>query len=44
VVIGSDNYAFMDIDRPTALVEQSKFSARDRDRIFTTNAVRLFRL
>ena len=44
VVIGTDNYAFMDIDEPTALVESLKLKAADRSRILTDNAVRLFRL
>ena len=35
---------FMDIDRPTSLVEQINLRKRDRDRILTANAVRLFRL
>lgn len=44
VVIGTDNYAFMDIDRPTALVNELNLASADRERIFTTNAVKLFRL
>jgi aminocarboxymuconate-semialdehyde decarboxylase len=44
VMIGTDNYAFMDIDQPTALVESLKLKAPDRLRILTDNAVRLFRL
>jgi aminocarboxymuconate-semialdehyde decarboxylase len=44
VVIGSDNYAAMDLDKPTALIEELKLSAADRDRIYTSNAVKLFRL
>jgi aminocarboxymuconate-semialdehyde decarboxylase len=44
VVIGTDNYAAMDLDKPTALVEELKLPAADRERIFTSNAVKLFRL
>jgi aminocarboxymuconate-semialdehyde decarboxylase len=44
VVIGTDNYAFMDVARPMALVEELNLSAGDRERILTTNAVKLFRL
>jgi aminocarboxymuconate-semialdehyde decarboxylase len=44
VMIGTDNYAFMDIDEPMALVEALKLKATDRSRILTDNAVRLFRL
>ena len=44
IMIGTDNYAFMDIDEPTALVESLKLKAADRSRILTDNAVRLFRL
>ncbi len=44
VVIGSDNYAAMDLDKPTALVEELKLPTADRDRIFTANAIKLFHL
>lgn len=44
VMIGTDNYAFMDIDEPMALVELLKLKAADRGRILTDTAVRLFRL
>jgi len=44
VVIGTDNYAVMDVEYPNALVEQLKLSAADRDRILRGNAKRLFRL
>jgi aminocarboxymuconate-semialdehyde decarboxylase len=44
VVIGSDNYAAMDLDKPTELVEELKLPAADRERIYTSNAVKLFRL
>jgi aminocarboxymuconate-semialdehyde decarboxylase len=44
VVIGTDNYALMDVDRPTALVEELNLPAEDRERIFTTNAVQLLHL
>lgn len=41
-MIGTDNYAFIDIDEPTALVEALKLKAADHSRILTANAVRLF--
>lgn len=44
VVIGTDNYAAMDVGEPNALVEQIGLSAEDRDHIFRGNAARLFRL
>jgi aminocarboxymuconate-semialdehyde decarboxylase len=44
VVIGTDNYAAMDVSEPNALVEQLKLSAEDRDRIFWGNGARLFHL
>ncbi len=44
VVIGTDNYAAMDVAEPNALVEQLGLSAEDRDHIFRGNAARLFRL
>jgi predicted TIM-barrel fold metal-dependent hydrolase len=44
VVIGTDNYAAMDVGEPNALVEQLNLPAEVRDRIFRGNAARLFRL
>ena len=44
VVIGTDNYAVMDVEFPNALVEGLKLPAADRDRILSGNARRLFRL
>jgi aminocarboxymuconate-semialdehyde decarboxylase len=44
VVIGTDNYAAMDVGEPNALVERIGLSAEDRDHIFRGNAARLFRL
>jgi len=44
VVIGTDNYAAMDVGEPNQLVEQMKLSAEDREHIFRGNAARLFRL
>jgi aminocarboxymuconate-semialdehyde decarboxylase len=44
VVIGTDNFAAMDVGEPNALVEQLKLSTEDRDLIFRGNAARLFRL
>jgi aminocarboxymuconate-semialdehyde decarboxylase len=44
VVIGTDNYAAMDVKEPNALVEQLNLPAMDRDLILRGNAARLFRL
>src|SRR6266436_2447231 len=44
VVIGTDNYAAMDVGEPNELVERLNLSADDRNRIFSGNAARLFRL
>jgi predicted TIM-barrel fold metal-dependent hydrolase len=44
VVIGTDNYAAMDVGEPNQLVEQMKLSPEDREHIFRGNAARLFRL
>jgi aminocarboxymuconate-semialdehyde decarboxylase len=44
VVIGTDNYAAMDVGEPNELVERLNLSAEDRNRIFSGNAARLFRL
>jgi aminocarboxymuconate-semialdehyde decarboxylase len=44
IVIGTDNYATMDVQYPNALVESLNLPAADRDRIFRGNAVRLLKL
>lgn len=44
VVIGTDNFAIMDVEYPNALVEQLNLPAEDRHRILRGNAARLFRL
>lgn len=44
VVIGTDNYAKMDVEQPNALVEQLQLPAADRERILRGNAARLLRL
>ena len=44
IVIGTDNYATMDVEQPNALVEQLNLPAADRNRIFSGNAKRLFKI
>jgi aminocarboxymuconate-semialdehyde decarboxylase len=44
VVIGTDGYAPMDVEEPSALVEGLNLPVEDRDRILRGNAARLFRL
>jgi aminocarboxymuconate-semialdehyde decarboxylase len=44
VVIGTDDYAPMDVEEPNALIEQLNLPAQDRDRILWGNAAKLFRL
>jgi len=44
VVIGTDNFAIMDVEWPNAMVEQMNLPAADRDRILRGNAARLLRL
>lgn len=44
VVVGTDNFAIMDVDKPSALVEEMNLSASDRALILEGNAKRLFRL
>ena len=44
VVIGTDNYAKMDVEQPNALVEQLQLPAADRERILRGNAAKLLRL
>jgi aminocarboxymuconate-semialdehyde decarboxylase len=43
VVIGSDNYAKMDVDQPNALVEQIGLPPEDLRRVMRGNAAKLFR-
>ena len=44
VVIGTDNYAKMDVEYPNALVEELELPAEDLDRILRGNAAKLLRL
>jgi aminocarboxymuconate-semialdehyde decarboxylase len=44
VVIGTDSYAKMDVDQPTALVEALKLPAEDVERILRRNAAKLLKL
>jgi aminocarboxymuconate-semialdehyde decarboxylase len=44
VVIGTDNFAGMDVEQPNELVEQLNMPAEDRDRIFRGNAIKLLHL
>ena len=44
VVIGTDNYARMDVDQPNALVESLNLPAADLQRILHGNAAKLLRL
>jgi len=44
VVIGTDNYAKMDVDQPNALVQQLGLPADDVERILRGNAARLLKL
>ena len=44
VVIGTDNYAKMDVDQPNALVESLGLPQKDLDLILHGNAARLFRI
>ena len=44
VVIGTDNFALMDVDEPHALVDHLDLPLPDRDRILRRNAERLFKL
>jgi aminocarboxymuconate-semialdehyde decarboxylase len=41
VVIGTDNFALMDVESPNGLVEQLNLPAADRERILRGNATRL---
>ena len=44
VVIGTDNYAKMDVDEPNALVQSLNLPAADLERILHGNAAKLMRL
>ena len=44
IVIGTDNYARMDVDQPNALVESLKLPAADCERMLYGNAKKLLRL
>jgi aminocarboxymuconate-semialdehyde decarboxylase len=44
IVIGTDNYARMDVDQPNALVESLKLPVADCERMLRGNATRLLRL
>ena len=44
VVIGTDNYAKMDVEQPNALVQQLELPAEDLERILRGNAAKLLRL
>jgi aminocarboxymuconate-semialdehyde decarboxylase len=44
IVVGTDSFNARDIEYPSAVVDQFKLPASDRDRILKGNAIRLFRL
>ena len=44
IVVGTDSFNARDIEYPSAVVDQFKLPAVDRERILRGNAVRLFRL
>jgi aminocarboxymuconate-semialdehyde decarboxylase len=44
IVVGTDNFAAKDIEYPTAVLDQFKLPAGDRDRILKGNAMRLLHL
>jgi predicted TIM-barrel fold metal-dependent hydrolase len=44
VVIGTDNYARMDVEHPNALIEGLRLPEADLERMLSGNATRLFRL
>jgi aminocarboxymuconate-semialdehyde decarboxylase len=44
VVLGTDNFAGMDVEQPNELVEQLNLATEDRDRIFRGNAMKLLHL
>jgi predicted TIM-barrel fold metal-dependent hydrolase len=43
-VIGTDNFALMDLEEPHALVDRLRLPAADRERIMHGNAMRLLKL
>ena len=44
VVIGTDNYAKMDVEQPNALVEALKLPADDLERVLRGNARKLLKI
>lgn len=44
VVIGTDNFAAMDLEDPATVLNQLNLPAADRDRIIAGNAMRLFKM
>jgi aminocarboxymuconate-semialdehyde decarboxylase len=44
VVIGTDNFALMDVESPNGLVEQLNLPTADRERILKSNAARLLQI
>ena len=44
IVVGTDSFNARDIEYPSAVVDQFKLPAVDRERILRGNAIRLFRL
>ena len=44
VVIGTDNYALMDMPQPNSLVEELKLPDRESELIYRANAARLLKL
>lgn len=44
IVIGTDNFALMDVESPNGLVEQLDLPAADRERILRGNAARLLQI
>ena len=44
MVIGTDNYALMDMPQPNSLVEELKLPREQGELIFRGNAARLFRI
>jgi len=44
IVVGTDNFAAKDVEYPSAVLDQFKLAAADRERILKGNAMRLLRL
>jgi aminocarboxymuconate-semialdehyde decarboxylase len=44
IVVGTDNFAAKDVEYPSAVLDQFKLAAADRERILKGNAIRLLRL